>query len=484
MAAVPAAVAAVGPYLLGLGLVLVFPAVVLYGVCLPLLWLVDWLHPAPSSPPFAARGKSYHGGGSATACNATSFDGYYLSLRRDCLVNALKYWWACPSHLPANTPQYSPAEQAANLRAMARWHLCYQWLRRFPGFPAVLRSIGLKVWTTALQLPPYDPGAVLQFYDALAATTRSFAQHARTVTPHLDDAALFGAVRLLWFIAAFQAISKRRVALDAALASYCLIYPLTDNYLDDPTLTVEDKHAFNRRLKCWIREGSPDAPPAVAVPGVRPDPGDLVCRMLREMAAAWPRRQHQVVHFSLNAIHTAQTQSVAQCGGFERCSDSFLEEVSAMKGGASLLAAGCLVLGGLTPMEQRYLQYLGLGFQLLDDLQDVQDDLRERRCTLFTRAVHRHQPLDDRLARLLQYIAHPLANGWVTYPCQTLPDYLLLAIGRVSTLLALEAAAQMQELLSPDFCLKLERLSPVPLSALKAFNFEARLYDVMLSETL
>lgn len=127
--------------------------------------------------------------------------------------------------------------------------------------------------------------------------------------------------------------------------------------------------------------------------------------------------------------------------------------------------------------------------------------------------------------------AHPLANGWVTYPCQTLPDYLLLAIGRVSTLLALEAAAQMQvlrlrllrsihplvphlrsatlatvvtplrrdvcdlslessppplaqELLSPDFCLKLERLSPVPLSALKAFNFEARLYDVMLSETL
>lgn len=44
-----------------------------------------------------------------------------------------------------------------------------------------------------------------------------------------------------------------------------------------------------------------------------------------------PRRQ--VVHFSLNAIHTAQTQSVAQCGGFERCSDSFLEEVRCMGGG-------------------------------------------------------------------------------------------------------------------------------------------------------
>lgn len=63
-------------------------------------------------------------------------------------------------------------------------------------------------------------------------------------------------------------------------------------------------------------------------------------------------------------------------------------QVSAMKGGASLLAAGCLVLGGLTPMEQRYLQYLGLGFQLLDDLQDVQDDLRERRCTAQAETPH------------------------------------------------------------------------------------------------
>ncbi len=47
-----------------------------------------------------------------------------------------------------------------------------------------------------------------------------------------------------------------------------------------------------------------------------------------------------------------------------------LLQVSAMKGGASLLAAGYLTCGDLRPADLSYLQFLGLGFQLLDDLQN------------------------------------------------------------------------------------------------------------------
>ena len=91
--------------------------------------------------------------------------------------------------------------------------------------------------------------------------------------------------------------------------------------------------------------------------------------MLDAMAKVWPRGQYRAVHFALDAIHTAQSDSVQQSRGFGQISDAVLEEVSAMKGGASLLAAGYLICGDLSPKDLQYLQYLGLGFQLLDDLQ-------------------------------------------------------------------------------------------------------------------
>jgi len=463
---------------------LLFPAFLLYGVCLPLLYLSEWLHPHVGplpTPPVVLNTKADDVADGATSCNATGYDKHYRCLRDDCAGNALHHWRACPTtgSLPRDLPHYSHAQQAANLRALLRWNLCSSWFRWFPGFRDVLRLQGLKTWHTLMRIPTCDPQQILDFYDDVAAATRAFVASAEARDAGMDSTALFGAVRLLWFITAFEAVRGRPVIVDPALQAYCLIYPLTDNYLDDTTLTPEAKHAFNRRLREWIQVGLPDVLPSH--PTER-----RVCGLLRTMAARWPPRQYRGVRYALNAIHAAQTQSVLQCGGLGKCSAEFLEEVSAMKGGASLVAAGYLIEGDVAPRELQYLQYLGLGFQLLDDFQDALADLLEGRCTLVTDHLHHRRPLDACVTQLLHYIAQPQALGpTASRDCGGgLGDYVRLVLVRVTTLLTLEAVALLPDALTPAFRARLEALSPIPLEALKALRFEARLYDVMLSAAI
>jgi len=54
------------------------------------------------------------------------------------------------------------------------------------------------------------------------------------------------------------------------------------------------------------------------------------------------------------------------------------------------------------------LEYLGFALQLLDDLQDVQEDLKNNQMTLFSSAVVRNEKLDNSTAKLINFIHQPL----------------------------------------------------------------------------
>jgi len=453
-----------------------FPILIVYGLALPLLWLsVKFHRPQQSSSALCPRHQDSLG--SQAACNANGFDQFYRSLSEDCERNCLSFWRSCPPVVPHHLDGFSTKEQAANLRAVVFWHYLHLWFGSLPGFRDLLRVKGFQVWSSVLRIPFCDVAVVLDFFDSMALTTRTFVKSAETVECSFNAASVLGAVRLLWFCCALQCFAGQRIGPDRALTAYCLIYPLTDNYLDDPDMSREKKKRFNKQLEAWIRKGTDNADS----PEDRTEA--LVCTMLDAMAEAWPRGPYPQVHYSLNAIHTAQTLSVDQTGG-SQCSESFLEQVSAMKGGASLVAAGCLVKGELSPEDLQWLQYLGLGFQLLDDLQDLRSDHEEGRCTLFTLRVQEGGTMDGRIGQLLQYIAHPQALGLCSPDSGDLSDYLKVAIARLTTFLVLEAAAQLQEFLSPECRRVLEEVSPVALNRLKDFRFESRLYDIVCAAKL
>jgi hypothetical protein len=191
-----------------------------------------------------------------------------------------------------------------------------------------------------------------------------------------------------------------RVAMRPGLFAYSMLYPLTDNWLDDPTVSEVRKRAFSERFGRRL-----------AGRAVRPedDRDRPAFRLVETIESEFPRCQCPWVYESLLAIHGGQTRSLDQ----QHRSRLSAEEVLAIsfeKGGSSVLADLHLVMDAPRPAEQRFAFGFGVLLQLLDDLQDVEDDLAAGHVTAFTRAAARG-PLDDETARLARFVDAVLASG-------------------------------------------------------------------------
>jgi hypothetical protein len=233
----------------------------------------------------------------------------------------------------------------------------------------------------------------LLFADAYFQTSVAFAREARASDPTLPLASLWQALRNVWIANSLQMLFDLPLVLGSGLFAYSMLYPLTDNLLDDPRLAPDAKRAFSERLGARLA-GRPAIPAGA---------GEAVAfRMVDRIEDEFPRGEFGDVHESLLAIHRAQTLSLSQ----QRKSgltDAEILAISSEKGGSSVLADLYLVVGIATPAEERFAFGYGVFLQLLDDLQDVEDDLQAGHETLFTRAAVRG-PLDAITARLARFI--------------------------------------------------------------------------------
>jgi hypothetical protein len=233
----------------------------------------------------------------------------------------------------------------------------------------------------------------LLFADAFYAAALTFAREARACAPELPLDGLWQALRNVLIGNSLQMILDREVALGPGLFAYSMLYPLSDNLLDDPRVPAPDKRAFNERFGRRLA-GRP-----VVVSG----PGDAaVFALVARIEKEFPRSSFAEVYESLLAIHRAQERSLAQQDEAGLTDDEIVA-ISCEKGGSSVLADLYLVCGRASASEERFAFGYGVFLQLLDDLQDVEPDLDAGHQTLFTRATRRG-PLDEPAARLARFI--------------------------------------------------------------------------------
>jgi hypothetical protein len=82
-----------------------------------------------------------------------------------------------------------------------------------------------------------------------------------------------------------------------------MLYPYTDNSLDDPGLSMADKACLGNWLEQRLH-GIHSAPP-----GSRAEPID---RLIGMIEASYPRRDYPEVYQGLLGIHAAQIESLLQ----------------------------------------------------------------------------------------------------------------------------------------------------------------------------
>ena len=90
--------------------------------------------------------------------------------------------------------------------------------------------------------------------------SRSFAWQAKAFDASLPEASEFQAGRNAWAAFALQLRSSEgRADCSAAITGYSLLYPYSDNLLDDPERSASYKESFQRRFMSWLR-GEPPMP--------------------------------------------------------------------------------------------------------------------------------------------------------------------------------------------------------------------------------
>jgi hypothetical protein len=233
--------------------------------------------------------------------------------------------------------------------------------------------------------------------DGFSAVATQLARQARQFDPAVSAADIFQASRNAWTACSFQSLMGQEMRLTPAIFAYSMLYPYTDNYLDDPATSRGAKLAFSERFRRRL-DGD----------GVNPcnDREAAIWRFVELIEEQYARADWPEVYSSLLGIHRAQENSVRLLRFGSSPAGVDVLELSFEKGGASVLADAYLAAGSLSADQAQFAFAWGALLQLSDDLQDLQQDLRQGILTVFTQAAARSgtgAPLDELTTRTLNF---------------------------------------------------------------------------------
>jgi hypothetical protein len=290
--------------------------------------------------------------------------------------------------------------------------------------------------------------------EAFYGSTAAFAREARRFDPHVRTEDVAQALRNVWIMNSLQLLFDGEIVFSPAVFAYSMLYPCTDNLLDDPGVCADAKAAFNWRLGRRLR-GERLLPRTAH----EQQAFGLVHRIERQ----YSRALAPGVFRSLLGIHRAQEASLVQQRSVDPPDAERVLAISVAKGGASLLADGYLVQGNLSAEEQELCFGYGVFLQLLDDLQDVRADREAGHATLFTIAAG-EGALDHLAGRLHRFMERVLeGSSRIAGPAYADRRDLVL---RSCTFLLVGSIARHRRLFSGSFLRTVEKRWPFDLASM------------------
>ena len=360
----------------------------------------------------------------------------------------------CGTGEPPAGREYSSREQAANGKALAGFvDLLKAEARRLPVSPEEAGAVrerlvaaGSELARTALGWNERHLAVILK--GGFESPAAEFAKTARSLGPTLSSEDIYQATRNVWVANGLQKLLGLPVRLTPAITAYSLLYPYTDNYLDDPAISGEAKREFNGRLKARL-EGRAVEPANPAEKAVF----DLVTMIEGE----YERASHPHVFESLSEIHRAQVESLGLLRPEGTPFEADVLGISLDKGGTSVLADAFIVAGALDPARVEFAYGLGAFLQLMDDLEDVFEDLKAGRMTIFSQ-TSKGWFLDGVTAHVLRFGERVLASldDFAVPGTEPLRDL----VRSITSMGIVDCAGRARRLYSRDYIGRLEARSP------------------------
>ncbi len=285
-------------------------------------------------------------------------------------------------------------------------------------------------------------------------STTEFVQMARRFDSKLTSADLFQACRNVWIMNGLQLMLGLKVKFTPSIFAYSMLYPYTDNYLDDTTISKKDKMEFNDRFAQRLAGTPVDA---------QNNHESIIFSLVSRIEEEFDRIRFPQVFESLLAIHQAQTKSVLLLGSKELSKKDVLR-ISLEKGGTSVLADGYLVAGNMTSEQAKFMFGYGAYLQFLDDLQDVHDDAAAGQRSIYT--LEATQTTLDAITNQTFDFGDKALSGQQGFRGSAAALYSGLMRTSIQ-LMMMEAAGFADELFSVDYIQNLNCSSPFRFSFLK-----------------
>jgi len=385
-----------------------------------------------------------------------------------------RLWYAAGDQLPGFAKGYSTEEQNSNRK---RLNEQLDWLSGNLNKPFAneaqrdyfteatghrLKVLGMNVLgLTSEQLSVFEK-------EGLIDLTRQFQEQARLFDPTISMADILQASRNVWTANYLQVLLGLEAKLTPAIFAYSMLYPVTDNYLDDSKQTLQEKMQFNNHFCSWLRGESVRA---------SNEHEEEVLRLIKMIEGQYARENYPQVYDSLLAIFYAQQESLMiPCAPVQPYSVDILG-ITLKKGGTSVLADGVLAAGELTIEQMKTIFDYGCFAQFMDDQEDVGGDLRTGAVTIFTEAA-RAGKLDLTMNRLFSYSRQILKelDGFITERSAPLIQISLKGID----LLLIEACARTRSFYSRTYLAYLEAFFPISYTSLNELNKKIQRRNLLL----
>jgi hypothetical protein len=305
--------------------------------------------------------------------------------------------------------------------------------------------------------------------DGLAEVGLALARRARELDPSVSIVDILQAARNAWVACGLQLMLGKPMRLTPSIFAYSMLYPYSDNFLDDKAITREAKlrfsYCFERRLE-----------------GERLSAGNqreaIIWELVGMIEDEYSRDEYPDVWASVLAIHRAQTRSISQMhrtrelehtchynanlGAANSASETL--DLTFTKGGTSVLVDAYLAAGHLSGFEAKVAFDWGVVLQLGDDLQDLHGDRDRGSLTVFTGAAA-FGPLDgvtNKTFRFSQRVMNEVAS------LSSCPPMLTSLLDRSSRMFLIRSVSGSPKFFNRSYLEQLEQYSPFRFMFLKS----------------
>jgi hypothetical protein len=306
----------------------------------------------------------------------------------------------------------------------------------------------------------------LGLQEKLDAQMKLFLQRGAQLLPGLSKRDLKRAATNVWPCLCFQLLCGQEAHLTNAIIGMSLLYPLTDDLVDDPSMSKEAKFSFLHRFGELIATGKSKHN------GTKSEQD--IWSMFSLIEGDFSRFRFPLIYRSLNDLLTAQGDSLRQAGGprYDQRIPGFADvwEVTLRKAALSILSDAYLVKGRLTDAEASFVAHFGVLTQYLNDARGLKNDLAEGQYTPLNLAMlDGPASMDNMFGFAISHHYEAFGHKEHLSICRNNPKMLAFMATMCSflTFKLFEAIAINEESFTPAFLEQVEQVAPLPLGLMR-----------------